>query len=145
MLLRATLVWLAILVVAIGNGAVRDRWLIPTLGEQFGHVLSTISLCIAILLASFLGGCWIGPATRGDALRVGVLWLLLTLAFEFLGGHFLFGAPWSRLVADYDVLRGRIWILVLITTTLAPLLTFDLWPSGGTRRATGTASPSAPG
>lgn len=122
MLLRSTLVWLAILAAAIGNGGIRVRWLISRFGEQSGHVLSTLSLCIAILVASFLSMGWIGTATRGDALRVGLLWLALTLAFEFLGGHFLFGAPWSRLLADYDVFRGRVWILVLITTALAPLL-----------------------
>jgi hypothetical protein len=46
----------------------------------------------------------------------------LTLAFEFLAGHYLFGNPWSRLLEDYDVFRGRIWILVLITTAVAPRL-----------------------
>jgi len=44
----------------------------------------------------------------------------LTLAFEFLAGHYLFHNPWSRLLEDYDVARGRIWILVLFTTLLAP-------------------------
>jgi len=53
---------------------------------------------------------------------IGVLWLVLTLAFEFLAGHYVFGNPWSRLWTDYDVLRGRIWILVLVTTLVAPVI-----------------------
>jgi hypothetical protein len=48
---------------------------------------------------------------------------VLTLAFEFLAGHYLFGAPWPQLLADYNVLRDRIWVLVLATTALAPWLT----------------------
>jgi len=27
---------------------------------------------------------------------------------------------WSRVLADYNVLRGRIWIVVLLTTVCAP-------------------------
>jgi hypothetical protein len=47
----------------------------------------------------------------------------MTVAFELLAGHYLFGNTWERLLADYNVLRGRIWVLVLITTFLAPRLT----------------------
>jgi hypothetical protein len=46
----------------------------------------------------------------------------LTVGFEFLAGHYLFGNPWRRLLEDYNVVRGRVWMLVLLTTALAPLL-----------------------
>ena len=46
--------------------------------------------------------------------------MVLALAFELLDGHYLFGNPWNQLLDDYDVLRGRIWILVLVTTAIAP-------------------------
>ncbi|HII01788.1 TPA: hypothetical protein HA351_09125 [Methanosarcinaceae archaeon] len=29
---------------------------------------------------------------------------------------------WDRLLADYNILKGRVWILVLLTTFLAPWL-----------------------
>jgi hypothetical protein len=48
------------------------------------------------------------------------LWLGLTLAFEFLAGHYLFRQSWDRLLADYNVARGRIWPLVLVVTAAAP-------------------------
>jgi hypothetical protein len=51
---------------------------------------------------------------------IGAVWLALTLAFEFLAGHYLFGSSWERLLADYDLLRGRVWILVLLATLFAP-------------------------
>jgi hypothetical protein len=47
---------------------------------------------------------------------------VLTLAFEFLAGHYLFGDPWERLLAEYNVARGRFWVLVPITTLLAPIV-----------------------
>jgi hypothetical protein len=66
---------------------------------------------------------WIRTVSARDAWTVGSVWLSLTLAFEFLAGHYVFGHPWRRLLADYDVSRGRIWVLVLVTTVVAPVVT----------------------
>ena len=60
------------------------------------------------------------PASASEAWRIGGLWVVLVLAFEFLAGHYVFGTPWSELLADYNVLRGRIWPLVLVITAVAP-------------------------
>lgn len=122
MLTRAVLVWFAILGIAFMNGGVREVWLVPRLGDAVGHVLSTLTLCVAILVVSWFSMEWVGVATRSRAIRIGLLWLALTLTFEFLAGHYLFGTPWRQLLADYDILAGRIWILVLLTTASAPLL-----------------------
>jgi len=35
----------------------------------------------------------------------------------------LFGTPWDRLFADYNLAHRRVWILVPITTAFAPWLT----------------------
>jgi hypothetical protein len=122
MLLRATLIWLGILVLASGNGAVRDLVLAPRLGDPLARAISTLVLCGLILLVTWRSIRWIGPRSRRDALIVGLLWLVLTLAFEFLAGHYLFGKTWATLLEDYDLSRGRIWILALLTTLAAPLL-----------------------
>ena len=31
--------------------------------------------------------------------------------------------PWDRLIGDYNILKGRIWSLVLLTTFFAPYIT----------------------
>ena len=67
---------------------------------------------------------WIAPSSVDEAWAIGFGWVTLTLAFEFLGGHFLFGKSWTELAVDYNVLAGRIWVLVLIVTLLAPVVTF---------------------
>jgi hypothetical protein len=64
---------------------------------------------------------WVAPAGLREAFLVGVLWVVLTVAFEFIAGHYLFGNPWPKLLADYDILHGRLWLLVLVTNLLAPL------------------------
>jgi hypothetical protein len=122
MLLRATLTWLGILVLASGNGAVRDLVLAPRLGDPLARAISTLVLCGLILLVTWRSIRWIAPRSRRDALTVGLLWVVLTLAFEFLAGHYLFGKAWAMLLDDYDLSRGRIWILALLTTFAAPML-----------------------
>ena len=53
------------------------------------------------------------------------MWLGMTLVFEFGAGHYLFGTPWRALLADYNVLAGRLWVLVLIATMTAPALVYS--------------------
>jgi hypothetical protein len=119
---RAVLVWFGLLVAAFANGTVRELALRPRVDEPTAHAISVGLLSAVILIVSWSTVTWIRPRSSSDAWRVGVLWLALTIAFEFLAGHYLFGAPWSRLWADYNVLRGRIWVMVLITTLAAPAI-----------------------
>lgn len=125
-LARALLLWFVLMVLAILNGTVRQYGIIPFTGERVGHWISTVLLCGLILGAAYLAWNWLAPHSLTEALRVGILWVLLTLAFEFLAGHFLFKKSWAELFADYNVMNGRIWVLVLITTVLAPYLV-ALW------------------
>jgi len=73
----------------------------------------------------FLTGRW-RIESAGQAIAIGVIWLVLTVAFEFLFGHFVVGHPWSRLLHDYDLLQGRVWVLVLVWTTIAPYVFYRL-------------------
>ena len=84
----------------------------PRLGRGVGHAVSTVSLSALILLFGWMTLPWIGPRTLQEAWIVGALWTGLTLVFEFLGGHFIFGKPWAELLADYNLLAGRIWSMV---------------------------------
>jgi hypothetical protein len=122
-ILRATAIWFLVLVIAVLNGAAREAWLITRFGDPIGRALSTLSLCALTFLLTWLTIGWIHPPTVGEALRIGALWLFLTLAFEFLAGHYLFKKPWSVLLEDYDLRRGRIWVAVLVVVVLAPLWT----------------------
>ena len=122
MVARAIAVWFVMLVVASLNGALREAVLIPAVGGIAGRAISTIILAALIALLTWMTIRWIGPRSIGEAWMVGAGWVALTLAFEFLAGHYLFGTPWNTLLEDYNVLRGRIWILVLIVTAIAPAL-----------------------
>ena len=69
-------------------------------------------------------------ATAGQALAIGALWLVLTLAFEFMLGRFVSGLSWREMLAEYNLAAGRLWSLVPIWVAAAPYLFYRLWRTG---------------
>ena len=124
MILRTLLIWLGLLILAILNGGFREGVLVPRLGRGLAHAASTVMLSVLILAAGWISVPWIGPRTVQEAWTIGIIWVALTLGFEFLAGHFIFGKPWQELLADYNLLAGRIWIMVLIVTLMTPIVAF---------------------
>lgn len=122
MLGRAAGVWFGIMLLAILNGAARDNLFVPRMGDLAARALSCVTLSMLILGVTWVSLRWIAPASTIDAWRIGAAWLAMTLAFEFLAGHYLFRTPWPALLADYNLLAGRLWVLVLVATLLAPVL-----------------------
>ena len=54
------------------------------------------------------------------SIYVGLAWLIFTILFEFIAGHYVFGNPWEKLIRDYNLFEGRIWSLVLLPILAAP-------------------------
>jgi hypothetical protein len=123
MLFLAFMVWLGFALVAVGGGILRVVWLQPRLGEFQANVLETLALVAVLVLLIRLATPWLIPSLdRHQLLVLGGFWLGLTLAFEFLFGHYVDGASWSALLANYDVTAGRLWILVPVTMAVEPWL-----------------------
>jgi len=121
--LSAFAVWLILAGVAIGNGAFREGLLVPAVGHDLGRALSSILLSVWIVLIAFV---FVWRANlfriRRDLLLIGAMWLVLTVLFEFGVGHYVMGNAWSVLLEDYNILRGRLWSLVLVAVFVGPLL-----------------------
>lgn len=126
MILRTVLAWLVILILASLNGALRQALIIPSLGETAGRALSTILLSILVVVATWFLLPFIKPDSSRAAWMIGGIWVVMTLAFEFLAGHFLFGNSWESLLADYNIIKGRIWIMVLIVTLTSPPIIYKI-------------------
>jgi hypothetical protein len=118
--LRATVTWLGFAVLAVACGWLRVRLLEPLVGEPSAHVAGTLAVCALFLycIARFVR--WTKVHARGRLLALGVFWTTLTVAFEFGFGHYGLGHSWARLLADYNILAGRIWVLVLLTLYAGP-------------------------
>lgn len=113
------------LIIAVVNGAARDLWYKKNTGELLGHQISTISLIILFGFYIYLVIDKLPPDTEKQAMFIGLLWLILTLIFEF-GFGLIRGNSWQKLLSDYNIFKGHIWILILIWTTIAPYLFFKL-------------------
>jgi hypothetical protein len=118
---RHVLGWLVLPVLAVANGLVRDTTYGPALGYDLSHAVSVLPLLVLILAwARILDRRWPLP-DLATAWRVGLIWLLLTLAFEF-GLGALEGLTLATMLAEYDVTRGRVWPLIPIATLTGPVL-----------------------
>lgn len=114
------LLWFPMVLIAFANAALRELWLRRITSELRAHQVST--LLLVLLLAVYVGivdRIW-PPSSRGQAFSIGAMWLGLTLCFEFLFGRYVSGLPWSALLQDYNLLAGRLWILVPVWIAAAP-------------------------
>jgi hypothetical protein len=85
--------WCVLLLIASLNGTFREAVLIPRTGDVLGRIISTLLLSLFIIILAWLTISWIGPRSVREAWLVGIAWLLLTIAFEFLAGRCLFAQP----------------------------------------------------
>ncbi|MGA7932299.1 MAG: hypothetical protein WCA35_01845 [Kovacikia sp.] len=128
MLLRYILAWIPMMLIGIINGVIREATYGKTLSELRAHQVSTITGVLLLgLYIGLLMHRW-SPASLQQAFLVGVLWLGFTIAFEFIFGHYIAGHSWSQLLRDYNLLAGRVWLLVLVWITIAPPLFYRFLP-----------------
>jgi hypothetical protein len=113
-------------ILAILNGAIRENAYSRFMSELSAHQLSTvIGLFLFGFYVWFVTGIFrIESSTQ--ALVIGAMWVVMTVIFEFLFGHYVMRHPWSRLFQDYNLLKGRIWSLVLIWTAIAPYVFYQI-------------------
>ena len=128
-LLRALAVWWVILVLAFANGALREIVLIPAWGPLTGLRVSGVLLSALIVALAWVSMQWIGVKSAGQALMVGAMWLVATLAFEFGFGAGVQHKSIDEMLVAYTLKDGNLWPVVLLVCLLAPVGVF------GVRRA----------
>lgn len=126
MFLRYLLAWLPMVVIGILNGALREMTFRKWMSEQRANQVSCVTGVVFLgLYIWFLANRW--PLGSGlEALGLGLLWLALTVAFEFLFGHYVAGKAWTLLFRDYNLRAGRLWSLVLLWVMIAPFIFYRL-------------------
>jgi hypothetical protein len=120
---RWLLAWIGGAAIGVANGVAREATYGRRLEDETSNRVSALTAAAAFA-AYFrllqrrwpLGG-------RSEALRIGVVWLALTVAFEFTFGRLVAKKPWSDLTADYNLTKGRLWPLVLAWIALGPEVT----------------------
>ena len=119
---RALGVWGLLTLAMVANGVARLYLLVPLLGER-GAELASAATGVALILAitrPFIRSLnFVSPLEYGE---IALLWVGLTVAFEFGFGHYVAGVSWSALLANYDLLEGRTWPVVLAFVAASPFI-----------------------
>lgn len=114
--------WIPGIPIAIINGLIRNSLYQKFLSELHAHQLSAVSFALFFSIYVWYILKWIRLSSIQDAILLGLVWLILTIVFEFLFGHYVMGHSWSKLFHDYNLLAGRVWIFVLIWITIIPII-----------------------
>lgn len=123
------LAWFPMLLLAVLNGFFREAVLKKWLSELTAHQVSTITLILLFAFYVRLVIERLPPASATQALFIGVLWVTLTLLFEFGFGRFR-GNSWDKLLEDYTIFKGRLWVLVPLWVWIAPVLFYHFSAKG---------------
>ena len=121
-LLKSFIVWICFIPLAILNGGLREYVLFRLFGEETALLVSGILLSIFIFLITWLmlprlvKGCGMK-----DCLIMGGCWVLLTVAFESAAG-IAGGSTITEILSAYNPSTGNLWVFVLVTTMLSPVL-----------------------
>lgn len=121
-IVKALVLWCAIIPFAILNGALRDKYLAGVLGPKPARTASGIILSLVILAFTLVTIPWLPRSQALAYLVIGVAWLVLTIGFEFTLGRLVAKRSWSELFQPYRFEDGDLWPLVLVTVTVSPLL-----------------------
>lgn len=115
---KSLLVWTMIIPLAIANGIFRESFLIPHLGSEIALPVSGIILSGLILLLAITV---LPRVVKQQYGTIALVWIVMTIAFETLFGLTM-GKSFAELITNYDITTGNLWLLVVITTGIAPLL-----------------------
>jgi hypothetical protein len=126
MILIYFIAWLGLAVIAILNGTFRVKGYAPYMSDLAAHQVSTlIGLGLFGIFFWFLTRFFPLESSR-QALGLGGMWLVLTILFEFVFGHFVMGHSWYKLFADYNIFEGRLWSLILLWIFFGPYVFFKI-------------------
>jgi hypothetical protein len=81
---------------------------------------------IIVLVATFYLVDKLETEKTRDLLLVGGVWVVLITAVDILFGRYVLHHEWAAIFQDYDLLDGRLWLLVLTAFFVGPFLTTRL-------------------
>lgn len=93
----------------------------PLWGELIGHQIGMITRIIINFVFAYLLLMHADEYNTEDLISVGVLWLVLTLIFEW-GGSFVLGRPVEEILIGWNIFAGYMWPYVLLSYLLAPII-----------------------
>jgi hypothetical protein len=102
MVLKHTIAWIPMVFIAMVNGAIREFGYGKLLNELPAYELSClIGIALFFPYAWGMSLYWPLEASR-QPFTIGLIWLALTVVFEFLFMYYGAKVPWDKLLHDYN-------------------------------------------
>lgn len=121
--ISSILVWLLLVAAATINGFFREFYLKAIFNDTISYFFSAWLLIIIIFIFTYLFlRRYKNQYLKKHLIFIGIIWFSFTVFFEFVFGRFAAGYSWEELLTDYNLLNGRIWILVLLSCLTFPYL-----------------------
>ncbi len=123
---RGFAVWCVIILAESLHGTAREIWLKPLVGDFRARQIAFFSGMVLILTIALLFVRWLRAASNQQLLKVGLLWMVLTLMFEFSLGLLVLNYSWQRMWQDYNLAQGGLMGFGLLWMLFAPRLAASL-------------------
>ncbi|UPT78435.1 hypothetical protein MN086_04625 [Sulfurovum sp. XGS-02] len=120
--LKTSMIWLIIAVMAIINGIFRENVLVGMISPNMAVPVSGITLSIIVLIVTYVSFPLFGKHHALTYFVIGLQWVLMTLLFEFIFGHYVMGKSWSDISEVFHIMKGNLFIIVLAVSLISPLL-----------------------
>ena len=123
---RGFAIWLLIMFTESVHGTIRQLFLAPLVGDFPARRIAFFVGMLLIFLITFFFIRWIRAETTKQLFTVGLMWAILTLAFEFGLGFFVLGYSRERMFEDYDISHGGLMGFGIAFMIFAPFLAAKL-------------------
>jgi hypothetical protein len=118
-------VWFLLVVVEFMHGTLRALFLAPQVGDWRSRQIGVFTGSLLIVIVACLTIRFIRPPNLKSLIFVGLLWLVLMVAFE-LGLGRLLGRSWAGLLSDYNIAQGGLLPFGMVVLALSPLIAVRL-------------------
>jgi len=121
-LFRVLSVWFIIIIAEMIHGILRGLFLVPFFGDFASRQIGVFTGSLIILVVVYMTIRWIEAKKKKEFLPAGVIWMVLTVAFEICFGRIVMNSGWDRILSDFNILNGGFLSLGMLFLMLSPLI-----------------------
>ena len=104
---------------AVLNGGLRQYFLEPSLGVKAANPISCVILCCLAFIVSSILIPRLGIGSSIKYIKMGLLWVLLTIVFETIFSLFE-KMTLKEILNSYNIVTGNFWIIVVLFIVFLP-------------------------
>lgn len=120
--IRSFMIWLVIIFAETIHGTLRTILLEPRIGDFRARQISVFTGALIILAVTYFFITWISAREIYQLMKIGIFWVILTVAFEIMLGRFVIDASWERIFSDYKIWEGGLMPIGLLFLLFTPLI-----------------------